>query len=158
DELRKRLIHSVIAIAIAFSVCFYFSDKIFHFLAVPVTEQIRKARQQEREAGTKDSRNLLKEGDQIRYTFNQDTLLTNVRVPAGLTVPVKGVKSADGRLVARTVEPWYLGKSLIAADTEVAAVLGDAEAAPNPEDEKLVLTKVGGAFTLEMQVALYAAI
>jgi hypothetical protein len=43
---------------------------------------------------------------------------------------------------------------MVAADTELAAVLGEGEAAPGPEDEKLVITKVGGAFTLEMQVAL----
>jgi sec-independent protein translocase protein TatC len=158
DELRKRLIQSAIAIAIAFSVCFYFSDKIFNFLAIPVKQQIRMALQEQRNAGTKDNRHLLKEGDRIQYTFNQDTLVDGLKVPAGTTVPVKVVKAADGKLTAHTVEPWYLGRSMVAADTELAAVLGEGEVAPGPEDEKLVITKVGGAFTLEMQVALYAAV
>ncbi len=42
DELRKRLVHSVIAISIAFCVCFYFSDYIFRFLSVPINVQTRK--------------------------------------------------------------------------------------------------------------------
>jgi len=35
-ELRKRLIYCVIAIAVAFGVCFYFSEAIFAFLLQPL--------------------------------------------------------------------------------------------------------------------------
>jgi sec-independent protein translocase protein TatC len=35
-ELRKRLIWSFVALGLAFSVCFYFADKIFAFLAQPL--------------------------------------------------------------------------------------------------------------------------
>ena len=34
-ELRQRLVRSIIAIAIAFVVCFYFADDIFNLLIIP---------------------------------------------------------------------------------------------------------------------------
>src|SRR5918992_6145250 len=36
EELRSRLIRSVLAVAIAFVFCFYFADQIFFFLAEPL--------------------------------------------------------------------------------------------------------------------------
>ena len=35
-ELRQRLLRAVIAIFIAFIVCFYFADEIFNILVIPV--------------------------------------------------------------------------------------------------------------------------
>jgi sec-independent protein translocase protein TatC len=40
EELRQRLIRSVIAIAVGFGVCFYFSDQIYGFLAKPLTDTL----------------------------------------------------------------------------------------------------------------------
>lgn len=37
-ELRTRLLRSIMALAIAFAVCFYFADEIFGFLVRPLTE------------------------------------------------------------------------------------------------------------------------
>ncbi len=42
-ELRSRLLKSVIAIAIAFAVCFYFSNDIFNFLISLFPRQPAKA-------------------------------------------------------------------------------------------------------------------
>ncbi len=36
-ELRKRLVRAVAALAVAFGVCFYFADRIFGFLVLPLT-------------------------------------------------------------------------------------------------------------------------
>ena len=36
DELRRRLVNSIIIVILAFVVCFYFSDTIFDFLSVPI--------------------------------------------------------------------------------------------------------------------------
>ncbi|MBI4481801.1 MAG: twin-arginine translocase subunit TatC [Acidobacteria bacterium] len=36
DELRRRILNSLIAVALAFGVCWFFRVKIFHFLAAPV--------------------------------------------------------------------------------------------------------------------------
>src|SRR6266496_4458024 len=44
DELRKRLIRSALFIAIAFVVCWVFSDKIYNFLQVPVRAAMLEAK------------------------------------------------------------------------------------------------------------------
>jgi sec-independent protein translocase protein TatC len=41
EELRQRLIHSIIALLVAFGVCFYFSDEIYGYLARPLTDTLR---------------------------------------------------------------------------------------------------------------------
>ena len=33
DELRRRLINSIVILAIAFGICFYFSENVFEFLS-----------------------------------------------------------------------------------------------------------------------------
>ena len=41
EELRQRLVRSVIAIFVGFIVCFYFSDNIYGYLAKPLTDTLR---------------------------------------------------------------------------------------------------------------------
>lgn len=41
QELRQRLIHSILALLVAFGVCFYFSDEIYGYLARPLTDTLR---------------------------------------------------------------------------------------------------------------------
>jgi sec-independent protein translocase protein TatC len=41
EELRQRLIRSVVAIFLGFGVCFYYSDKIYGFLARPLTDTLK---------------------------------------------------------------------------------------------------------------------
>ena len=41
EELRQRLLRSIISIAVGASVCFYFSDKIYAYLARPLTDTLR---------------------------------------------------------------------------------------------------------------------
>ncbi len=40
DELRKRILHSAAAVAIAFCICWAFSEQIFRFLAVPIADVV----------------------------------------------------------------------------------------------------------------------
>ena len=40
DELRKRILHSAAAVAIAFCICWTFSEQIFRFLAVPIADVV----------------------------------------------------------------------------------------------------------------------
>lgn len=47
DELRRRLVNSVIIIMIAFAVCWAFSDRIYDFLSVPVRQAISEAERRE---------------------------------------------------------------------------------------------------------------
>jgi sec-independent protein translocase protein TatC len=41
EELRQRLVRSVISIVVGFGVCFYFADNIYAYLAKPLTDTLR---------------------------------------------------------------------------------------------------------------------
>ena len=47
DELRKRLIRSIIFVFVATSVCWFFSDRIYSFLAVPVERALAEAQRRQ---------------------------------------------------------------------------------------------------------------
>ena len=47
DELRKRLIRSIAFVFLATSVCWFFSDRIYNFLAVPVERALAEAQRRE---------------------------------------------------------------------------------------------------------------
>ncbi len=172
DELRKRLVQSVIAIAIAFSIGFGFSDRIYNFLAVPVKTEAKKARiARETKLLGSDTRTALtqnlKEGDLLQYTFTLDSVIENpksptqvetIKIPVGTTIPAK-IITKDGKLTAVLAQNWILGKTVIPQDRELAQVLGEAAALPGFDvRDDLVITKVGGAFTLYMTVAMYTAV
>jgi len=157
DELRRRLIHSAIAIAIALVICFTFSDKIYNFLAVPVKRQLAKVEQERLKAGEPLDVNKIQDGDQFRYTFGQNTVVNGVTIAAGTTIGIK-VERQNNKVIAKTTEPWIAHKTLIPTGTPVEAVFGKGEVAPGFDNQTLIITTVGGTFTLYMQVALYAAI
>jgi sec-independent protein translocase protein TatC len=48
EELRQRLIRSVLAIVVGFGICFYFSDQIYGYLARPMTDTLRALHMSER--------------------------------------------------------------------------------------------------------------
>src|SRR5215510_13610265 len=81
DELRRRLIRSALSIAIAFSVCFAFSDYIFKFLSVPVVKQLQKAKRDQQAKYGQPNISDLKDGEAAQYTFVQDTTVNGVKVP-----------------------------------------------------------------------------
>ncbi|HEY8461596.1 MAG TPA: twin-arginine translocase subunit TatC, partial [Blastocatellia bacterium] len=73
DELRRRLIYSVLSIAVAFSICFAFSGYIFDFLSVPIIQQLQKTKRAQQAKYGQPDINALKEGETAQYTFVQDT-------------------------------------------------------------------------------------
>jgi sec-independent protein translocase protein TatC len=159
DELRRRLVHSVIVIGIAFAVCFGLSGYMYDFLKIPIEAQVAKAKKEQRRlGGARPNLELLKEGDRFIYVFAQDEVFNNdVRIPLGLSTPAK-VVNKDGRLTAVTTETMVINKTVIPAEVEIASVFGEGKASPNSGENGLVINTVQGAFTLYMQVALYAAL
>src|SRR5262245_44601423 len=89
DELRQRLIHSVIAIAVAFALCFTFADHIFNFLAVPVKREMCKAQKATQAAYGRPELNSLKDGAIVQYSFAQQTAVEKVPIPLGTTIHCK---------------------------------------------------------------------
>src|SRR5512145_2074005 len=96
DELRQRLIHSVIAIAVAFALCFTFSDRIFNFLAVPVKREMCKAQKAEQAAYGQPKLDSLKDGEIVQLTFAQQTAVEGVPIPLGTTIRCK-VATTDSK-------------------------------------------------------------
>ena len=172
DELRKRLVQSVIAITIAFAIGFGFSKQIYEFLAVPVKTEAKKARlARETKLLGSDTRDALtknlKEGDVLQYTFTLDSVMEvvkspdkteTIKIPAGTTIPAK-IVNKNGKLMAVLAQTWILGKTVIPQERELLEVLGEAAPLPGFDvRDDLVITKVGGAFTLFMTVSLYTAV
>lgn len=158
DELRQRLIRAVLAIAIAFSICFYFSDYIFNFLKIPVQKQLRSMRLQAQMVNGQSDLSQLKEGEVAQYTFVQESAVNGVKVPLGTTIQVKAIR-ADNKITPVLAQPWAVGRTVLPTGKPLSQILaeGGGEIVYD-ENEDLVINKVGGAFTLYMTIALYAGI
>lgn len=167
DELRKRLVYSVIAIGLAFVACFSLSGYMYDFLSVPIQAQVQKAEKLKRSLGNKvdsrgdltavDNRGDLKENDQFIYVLAQDEMVAGVRVPISMSVPAKVIRK-DSQFVGVTTQALFINKTVVPAGTELLGVFGEPNVVKTMSGTGLVLSTVQGAFTLYMRVALYAAI
>ncbi|MBO0861687.1 MAG: twin-arginine translocase subunit TatC [Chloracidobacterium sp.] len=159
DELRRRIVHSVIAISIAFVVCYAFSDYIFDFLSVPIVKQLRKSKHEQQEKYGQPDINSLKDGETTQYTFMQDTSVNGVKVPIGATIRVKKITKDNQPQLALEL-PWAIGKAIVPADTTISSIMKEGEKDLYFDDasSKLVIRGVTGSFMIYMWVALYAGI
>src|SRR5262245_44986840 len=98
DELRRRLIRSFIFVFLAASVSWFFADRIYNFLAVPVERALAEAqRRQVPIAGATGNETIvslstLKENETGRYVFSQETKLGTSLIPAGASVTARVIK------------------------------------------------------------------
>lgn len=163
DELRRRLVNSVIIIMIAFAVCWVFSDRIYDFLSVPVRQAISEAERREVavEGLTGKERILnigqLQEGDQGRYVFDRKTQLGSSVVAAGTSVSSKVMRDGDGRLGLFTEENLLTGSSVIPKGVRLPVDFAAPERESNA-DERMIITTAVEPFTLYVTVSLYSAI
>ncbi len=159
DELRKRLIHSVASIAIAFAICFAFSGPIFKFLSTPVVAQLQKQRKLSQVSKGAVDPAQLKDGERVQYTFTQETAVGDVQIPLGTTISVRKV-TENGQPALALAEPWAVAKTIVPAGTLVGAILQEGEKRLFFDDEnnRLVINSVTGSFMIYVQVALYAGI
>ncbi len=155
DELRKRLMWSILFIFLAFMVCFYFSAKIFNFLAIPVQRAL--AEQKQKRIGGGENFTVLKEGDTARFIFNEKTNLGSVVIPIGASVEAKIAKCEETKLCVLTEEDIFIGEVVVPKGAKVAEIIsGGANSAG--KDEQLIVTTAVESFTLYVTVSLYAAI
>lgn len=158
DELRVRIVHSVVAIGIAFALCFLFAEQIYHFLEVPVKRELKKARLTEQKKIGGVDLTQVKEGETVTYTFPWETAIGGVRIQQGTTVPVKAVR-LEGNLALVLERRWAVGNTLLEEGKPLTTILQEGEKANVfGEDDKLVLRGVTSAFMLYVQVALYTGI
>ena len=115
DELRKRLVNSVIIVVLAFVVCFAFSDTIFDFLSVPIRRALSEAERRELpvEGLTGNEKVLplsnLVESNTGRYVFDRSTKLGPSVIAPGRSAPRsshRGSRSSAKRLTS--LLSWWL--------------------------------------------------
>jgi sec-independent protein translocase protein TatC len=164
DELRKRLVNSVIIIVIAFFVCFYFSNQIYDFLSVPIRQALNEASRRNLPVSgiTGDEKMLaldqLKEGDTGRYVFDQATNLGTTVVSPGAAVSARVARDHEGKLGLFSTETLFTGNAIVPVGVRLPVKFEEtAVSEPNP-DERMTVTTTQETFTLLVTVSLYAAI
>lgn len=164
DELRTRLIRSIVFVFLAAMVCWFVSDRIYNFLARPVQKALVDAQQKQvAMAGLNGQVNgvrlgTLKQNDKLRYAFPEATRLGKAMIPAGASVAARVDKDNQGNLGLFTDEPLAAGSEVVPKDVRLPFdFTASVDRLPNVND-KLVVTTALEPFALYVKVSLYAAI
>lgn len=164
DELRSRLIRSVLFVFLAAMVCWFISDRIYAFLAVPVEHALAEAQRRQLPINglTGNEKVLpltsLQENDVGRYIFPEETKWGTSVIPPGASVMARVAKDNQGQLALFTDEPLYAGNAIIPKGVRLPV---DFKALPEAYagiSDKLIVTSAIEPFSLYVKVSLYAAI
>ena len=164
DELRSRLIRSVLFVFIAGMACWFVSDRIYAFLAVPVERALAEAQRQQLPINglTGNEKILpltsLQENEVGRYIFPQETKMGNIVIPAGVSVLARAVKGAQGNLGLFTEEPLYAGNTIIPKGVRLPVDFAASSEQFSGTSDKLIVTSAMEPFALYVKVSLYAAL
>lgn len=163
EELRRRLIYSILFIGISFFVCWFFSDKIYNFLSIPVRQALREAQQREINvqglSGEEKilSISTLQEGDRGVYIFDKTTRIGGVLIPAGAAVLVKVARDNNDKIGIFTEEPILSAGAIIPKGVRLPIEFESSQDDSSLEERMIVTTAVE-PFTLYVTVSLYTAI
>ena len=164
DELRKRLVNSVVIITLAFIACWFVSDRIYNFLSIPIRQALSEASRKNIEVtGINGSEQVLpiselKEGDSGRYLFDQATKLGSAVVGPGTTVDATVKRDGDGKLGLFSTENILTNNSIVLAGIKLPLLFDESAIGRPNADERMVVTTAQEQFTLYVTVSLYAAI
>jgi sec-independent protein translocase protein TatC len=164
DELRSRLIRSAAYIFIALCACWFVSDHIYNFLALPVKQALAEAQRRELPVGGLTGQEMvlplsaLKENEAGRYVFGETTKLGQSMIPAGASVMARVLRDQSGQLGLFTDETLLAGNTVIPKGVRLPL---DFQASPEALpgiDDKLIVTTAMEPFSLYVKVSLYAAV
>lgn len=164
DELRSRLIRSLGFVFLAAMVCWFVSDRIYAFLAVPIEHALAEAqRRQVPINGLTGNEKILpltavKENDLGRYIFPEETKFGTSVIPAGASVMARVAKDSQGQLALFTEESLYAGNTIIPKGVRLPI---DLKALPEDYagiSDKLIVNSLMDPFSLYVKVSLYAAL
>ena len=164
DELRKRLIRSILFVVLASMVCWFFSDHIYNFLAKPVQRALAEAQSRSVPIGgltgqeTIQANASLKEGDTGRYVFSQATRIGTSTVPPGASIMARVAKDNQGKTGLFTDEALYAGNTVIPKGVRLPFDFDARPTALPDVNDKLIVTTALEPFSLYVKVSLYAAI
>src|SRR6185369_488417 len=116
DELRTRLIRSIVFVVLTASLAWFVSGPIYSFLARPINRALAEAQQarQVTVAGLNGQVSIvplgsLHQNDKVRYIFPDLTRLGPASIPAGASVMARIDKDSQGNLGLFTDEPLTSG-------------------------------------------------
>src|SRR5215216_2778200 len=164
DELRRRLIRSFVFIFLATSICWFFSDRIYAFLAAPVERALAEAQRRQvpiaGQTGTEmiSAVTSLKENDSGRYVFAEETKLGTSLIPSGASVTARVMKDSEGKLALFTDEALFAGNTVIPKGVRLPTELATAAESFSGVNDKLIVTTALEPFSLYIKVSLYAAV
>lgn len=164
DELRRRIVRSVIFIICAFIACFYFSGTIYDFLSVPIRKALSEAERRELPVNgrTGDERTLpissIKIGDSGLYVFDRATRIGTGLVQPGTTVRATVAESSEGKPVLYTDEAIFTPGAVIPAGVLLPIDLSPGAVNEPEGEERMIVTTAQESFTLYITVSLYTAI
>ena len=164
DELRSRLIRSFVFVFIAATACWFLSDRIYRFLAIPVEQALAEAqRRQVPINGLTGHERILpltgvQENDVGRFIFPAETKLGASVLPPGTSVTARALKDSQGQLGLFTEEPLYAGNAIIPKGVRLPVDLKTMPEADSGVSDKLIVTSAIEPFSLYVKVSLYAAV
>lgn len=164
DELRSRLIRSLLFVFLAATFCWFVSGRIYAFLAVPIEHALAEAQRRQMPInGLTGNEKILpltavKENDVGRFVFPEEMELGTSVIPGGASVTARVARDTQGKLALFTEEPLYAGNTIIPKGARLPIDFNSL-----PEDYagisgKLVFSSPGGPFSLFVKVSLYAAL
>jgi len=148
DELRRRLVISIVGLLVAFSVCFSQSDAVLRIVTDPVSKT------QNLENPSRESKDPLEQA--ARSQRQQRQALQAIAPALSLTGQTLGaLRDSDNVTPAQQRQLDRTALALATASREVAQA---AEALPSDTARKLVTLGVAEPFTATITIAFYAAL
>ena len=165
DELRSRLIRSIVFVFITASLAWVVSDRIYNFLARPVQRALTEAQQRRQVtiAGLNGQLaavplSSLKQNDKVRFVFPEPAQLGPATIPAGASVVARVDKDSQGNSGLFTDEPLTAGNQIIPKDVKLPVDLNRGYEKLTDPNDKLIVTTALEPFAIYVKVSLYAAI
>src|SRR3989449_10269516 len=126
DELRTRLIRSIVFVFVAAMLCWFVSDRIYNFLARPVQRALADAQQHRSVtiAGLNGQVSIvplssLNPNDKLRFVFADPTELGTASIPAGTSVLARVDKDSQGNVGLYTDEALSAGNEVVPKDVKL---------------------------------------
>ncbi len=162
DELRRRLMWSLVFVVVSAMVCWFASGRIYNFLAVPIERALAEAQRTEVPIVGQTGKetivplSYLNENDVGRYVFAQETSIGTVVIPAGATVTARYIRDATGQLGLFTDEPLYVANEILPKGIRVPIDFNSVKKAGF--NDRLIVNTAIEPFSLYVKVSLYAAV
>ena len=162
DELRKRLMWSIVFVVVAAMGCWFASGRIYAFLAVPIERALAEAQRKDVPiAGVTGTEtivplNYLNENDVGRYVFAEQYKIGTAVVPAGATVTARYSRDAQGQLGLFTDEPLYVANEILPKGVRLPVDFSSG--VKSSPDARLIVSTAIEPFSLYVKVSLYAAV